>query len=102
MNKPILALVAGILAASTIHAGTFAQSTHNVSTFTSTKTFIKSVQTVAALDLAFLFSGTNAVDAKSINVKAIKDFHGRYNNAQNEHWFAISGGYMTSFNMDAM
>ena len=100
MNKPILALVAGIMAASTIYAGTNAQSTHNVSTFTGSKTFIKSVQTIAALDLSFTFSGTNALDAKSINVKAIKDFKGRFDRAQNEKWFAISGGYMSSFNMD--
>jgi len=91
--------MACLLTAATQHSAK-AQGTNNVASFTSSKIFLKSIQTVASLDAPVDFNSTSAADVNAVNVKAIKDFKSRFDKAANEKWFSISSGYMSYFNMD--
>jgi hypothetical protein len=95
MKKSIFTLIAACIAVF-FQTHAYAQ-TNNVTPFTDSKIFLKSIQTIASLDLPVDFSGSSATDVKAVNVKAIKDFKSRYGRTLNEKWFTIPGGFESYF-----
>jgi hypothetical protein len=100
MKRILLPLVAAAISTAAIQHSANAQGNNNVSNFTDSKIFIKSIQTVATLDFPVNYTNIAAADASAVNVKAIKDFKNRFDKASEEKWFAIPSGYMSYFKLD--
>jgi len=100
MKRIILSLVAAAISTAAIQHSASAQGNNNVSSFTDSKIFIKSIQTVASLDFPVNYTNMAAADASSVNVKAIKDFKSRFDKVSDEKWFAIPSGYLSYFKLD--
>ncbi|HEY4936830.1 MAG TPA: hypothetical protein VII44_09630 [Puia sp.] len=96
MKKTLFALSLGFTSIVALSNYAFAQYSENPVAFNDTKNFKTSIRNLAALESPS-FMGTYIPDAKNINVKAIKDFQGRFNGASNAMWFADDNGFVSYF-----
>jgi hypothetical protein len=96
MKKILFALTIGFASISALSSCVYAQNAVHPVAFNDAKIFKSSIRNMAALETP-LFLDTYMADAKSINIKAIKDFQGRFNQASNTMWFSDRNGYVSYF-----
>ena len=101
MKKKLIVLLAGGIFIATFLHSAKAQGTNNVSSFTESKSFMKSLQVVISLDNPVdLLVGL--VDLNTVNAKAVKDFRGRFSKITGEKWFTIPDGFITYFKQEGL
>jgi len=99
MKKILLALTVGFTSIAALSNCAHAQNAVYPVAFNDTKHFRESVRLIAALENPADL-GTYIPDAKTVNTKAIKDFHGRFSTVDNAQWFSDKNGYVSYFVKD--
>jgi hypothetical protein len=99
MKKTILPVAAFVSAMGFLTKAN-GQSTNNIATFATTKTFMKPIQEIASNTVPSDLSGSNALYVNAVNAKATKDFKSCYSGVFNEEWYTIPGGYLSYFQID--
>jgi hypothetical protein len=98
MKKILFALSIGFISVA-IGNCAYAQNAAQPVAFNDAKHFKSSVRNMAALESP-AYMGTYIPDVKNINAKAIKDFNGRFADANNAMWFTDRNGFTTYFIKD--
>ena len=96
MKKIFIALSIGCMSVAAISSCAYAQNTAQPVAFNNSKHFRTTIRNMAALE-STAYMGTFVSDVKEINARAIKDFHLRFNDANNAMWFSDRNGYTTYF-----
>ena len=100
MKKSILLLAIGCLSAAMLPGIITAQSLSNHENPKSAQTNIAPVQVTPFSYASFDPSTPSLPDLSSVNLKAVKDFKGRFATVKDEKWFSVNGGFMTYFTQD--
>jgi hypothetical protein len=99
MKKILFTLSIGLMSMASIISCAYAQNTAQPVAFSDTKHFKSSIRNMAALESP-AYMGAYVPDVKNINAKAIKDFNGRFADANNAMWFSDRNGFTTYFIKD--
>jgi len=100
MKKSILVLAVGCISAAMLPGHVLAQGSKNDISFTGAQNNNAPVRVVPFTYHALETADKASLEASMINVKAIKDFKGRFANAKDEKWYTVKGGLMTYFSLD--
>jgi hypothetical protein len=98
MKKILFALSIGLTSLAAISSCAYAQNAALPVAFNDTH-FKSSIRNMAALESP-AYMGTYVPDVKNINARAIKDFNGRFTDANNAMWFSDRNGFTTYFIKD--
>ena len=99
MKKILIMLSIGFISLAAISNSAHAQNAALPVAFNDTKHFKTTIRNAAALESPATM-GNYMGDEKKINAKAIKDFNGRFGDANNPMWFSDRNGFTTYFVKD--
>src|SRR5580692_70331 len=100
MKKSILVLAVVYLTTATTADHAFAQSLNNQAASRNNQMGSAPIQTVDFTYNSFDPSSAKPAEVSEINLKAIKDFKGRFASAKGENWYTVKGGFVSYFTMD--
>jgi hypothetical protein len=100
MKKSTLVLAVVFLTAAMTSGHAFAQSLSNQVPSNNKQLGSAPVQMVDFTYNSFDPSSASPARMNEINVKAIRDFKGRFSTAKNENWYTVKGGFVSYFTLD--
>jgi hypothetical protein len=100
MKRTIFLLAVACFPAAFFPGQTSAQGIQNPGSFVGSQTQSAPIQTIAFSYKSFDAATSTESEISAINIKAIKDFKGRFAEAKDEKWFTLKDGFMSYFTLD--